>query len=258
LSVLVLTSFSYMSSAVDRLKEFENTYGDDGKTEINGICFAHVLTIDLDEDNKFSYCGVKVVDGKLTIVFKEGQMGTNNYYALEKPVLQKALNDAPPAKDSASTLSYTARAAIRTDYEPKISESQKKIAEYLEQPDIKLTPNFEANFAVLKEESGKKKTELRDDWESNIGYMTLKYFEGIAWQLKSQKFDDDEMLREGFNEAVDKGEIAFRVVEKLQKGSYNEVVIDGGVCYIQVGRVTIPLEWTALTIFVDYSQELRH
>ena len=41
------------------------------------------------------------------------------------------------------------------------------------------------------------------------------------------------MLYEGFNEAVSSGKIGFRVVDKIEK-SYGEVVIEDGVCWIQV------------------------
>lgn len=62
---------------------------------------------------------------------------------------------------------------------------------------------------------------------------TLKYFEGLLSQLKWQKFSEDDMLQEGFNEAVESGEIAFRVVDSLKEKSYSEFEIEGGVFYLQ-------------------------
>jgi hypothetical protein len=228
------TAVSYMDSAIDRLKDFETKYGDEGKAELNGIAYAHVITIDIDEEKKFSYCGCDIFDGKIRILFKEGNMGVNISYALDQDVLMTALNSAPPAADAGATMSYTARTAIRQDYDPKIDENRKKIADMLEKPDFKLNPNFEANFNALKAAAGKKKSEVRDDWEKNIGYLSLSYFEGLVSQMDYQKFGDDEMMREGFNEAVESGEVVLRIVDKLSKGSYNEVLIENGILYIQV------------------------
>ena len=63
--------------------------------------------------------------------------------------------------------------------------------------------------------------------------MTLDYFQNFASQLETLGFANDDMLQEGFQEGVDKNEIAFRVVSKLEKGSYNEIVIKDGVAYLQ-------------------------
>jgi len=198
------------------------------------------MGLEVDETTKFSYCGCEVRDGKLIIVVKPGNLGTNTYDALEARTLEQALNSAPaPAgADGAADggLSYTARTSVRQDYEAKIADVQKKIADLLNKPDIKLNPNFEANYAALKAESAKKKTDLSPDWQSYIGSQALRYFEGFAYQIDYQQFGTDDMLQEGFNEVVDKGEISILIVDKLETGdsSYNEVVIKDGVCIIQV------------------------
>ena len=106
-------------------------------------------------------------------------------------------------------------------------------------PDIKLNPNFENTYAKLLEASKDGKTELREDWASTIGVFTRMYFEGLATQLKWQKFNEDELLQEGFNEEVGKGEIAFRVVDALQKGTYSEAVFEDGVLYLQVSATRL-------------------
>ena len=51
--------------------------------------------------------------------------------------------------------------------------------------------------------------------------------------MEEISFGDDELLREGFNEAVEKNQIALRVVDKLVKGHYNEPIVENGVLYIQ-------------------------
>ncbi|TDZ37986.1 hypothetical protein CTRI78_v010998 [Colletotrichum trifolii] len=226
----------YVSSAIYNVKSYVSSHGDDGKSEINSICHARSLIIDIDDrpkNDRVTYCGVLVKDGKLALVFSEGNLGTNADYAVDGRGLLKAFNDAPPPPGSEATMSYASRTSIRQEYEEKIEETRKKLGDMLEKPDIVLVPNFEANFARIREEAGKKKSEVRDDWEGNMGNFTRMYFEGLVYQMGYQKFDDDDLLREGFNEAVEKGEIHFRIVDKMAYGVYGEVVVEDGAVYVQ-------------------------
>ncbi|OTA65826.1 hypothetical protein K449DRAFT_462916 [Hypoxylon sp. EC38] len=223
----------YINSAIRRLKEFVDYSGEQGLNELNTICYTHILTIDLDDAKRFSCCGADIHEGKLRILFAPGRLGSNIDDALNRDILLKALNEAPaPASGSGATLSFAARFNISREYEPKAEELRAQIAQILQKPDIKLTPNFEDTFAKLQQES-KANTSFRSDWESHLGSFTRFYFEGLVNQLKYQKFDQDELLREGFHETVDKGEIAFRIVEKLKSGSRCECDIEGGVLYLQ-------------------------
>ena len=207
-------------------------HGEDGLKELNAISHAHVLTIDVDEAKQFSYCGVDVHEGKLRILFQEDHLGTNIDDALDPSVLFKALNNAPAPEGA--TLNFVARADIRREYEPNAENVRTQIADILKRPDIKLSPNFEATYAKLLEARKDGKSELREDWAGTIGAFTRMYFEGLATQLKWQKFHEDELLQEGLNEEVSKGEIAFRIVDSLQKGTYSEAVFEDGVLYLQV------------------------
>ncbi|KAI1207461.1 uncharacterized protein F4807DRAFT_434677 [Annulohypoxylon truncatum] len=224
---------SYINGATDKLKDYVSNAGEEGLKELNSICHAHVITMDLDDEKRFTYCGVDVHDGKLRILFAPGRLGANIDDALSRDVLLKALNEAPaPNSEEAATLSFTARKGIRDEYDNRAEEIRAQIGEILEKPDIKLNPNFEDTFEKLQQES-KANTEFRSDWESNLGSFTRFYWEGLVNQLKYQKFDQDDLLREGFHEAVDKGEIAFRIVEKLKYNSYCECDIEDGVLYLQ-------------------------
>ncbi len=211
----------------------EDKFGPEVAKEINTIAHAHVLTMDVDdaEPKRFSYCSCDVSEGKLRILFRPDALGTNIDHACQQDKLFPALNAAAPGDDK--PMNFIARTFIRSNYDPKIAATQTKIGALLEKPDIKLVPNFEDTFAKLQAASKVKGNDVRDDWQENLGEFALKYFEGLAWQMKSQKFEDDDMLREGFTEAVDKGEITFRIVDTLKYGSYGEVVIEGGVLYIQ-------------------------
>ncbi|GAP91548.1 hypothetical protein SAMD00023353_6500460 [Rosellinia necatrix] len=227
----------YFDSATRRLDEFKDTFKEDGVNELNTICHAHAMTIDIDEEKRFSYCGADVFEGQLRLLFAPGNLGTNISYCLDRDVLKKALNEAPPPEGAAG-MSYAARTSIRVEFEPKIEAVRETIGELLAKPDIKLTPNFEDSFEKLLAESKVKKTGLTKDWQEYLGGWTRGYFEGLASQLRWQKFEDDELLQEGFHDVVDKGEIAFRIVDKLTQGSYNECVIEDGILYLQTTTKT--------------------
>ncbi|KAI0906489.1 hypothetical protein F4823DRAFT_627027 [Ustulina deusta] len=228
---------SYFDGASSRLDEFKDYFTEDGVNELNSICHAHVLTLDIDDQKRFSYSGCDVIDGKLRLLFGADGLGSNISSCLDRNVLTKALNDAPAPEDA--VMSFNARTSIRLEYDAKIDPIRERIAELVANPDIKLSPNFEDSFAKLLAESKVKKTSLNKDWEGYVGGWTKSYFEGLVSQLQWQKFEDDELLQEGFNEVIEKGEVAFRIVDKLQNDSYNESVIEDGVLYLQ----TTPKTW---------------
>ncbi|KAI0424106.1 hypothetical protein F5Y09DRAFT_348065 [Xylaria sp. FL1042] len=226
----------YFDGASRRLVEFKDYYKEDGVNEINSIAHAHVMMLDIDDQNRFSSSGCDVSEGKLRLLFNPKSLASNIASCLDRDVLSKALNNAPGPEDA--PMSFAARSDIRLSYDPKIAGIQARIGELVAKPDITLTPNFEDNFAKLLEESKVKKTNLRQDWQQSFGNITREYFHGLAKQLEWQKFEDDELLQAGFNDVIDKGEVVFRIVEKLQKGSYNECVIEDGVLYLQTTSKT--------------------
>jgi hypothetical protein len=216
-----------VDSGIGQLKYFLGKYKDDGKNEINTICSAHTLTMDLDTKGKFNYCGCEVSPtGQLVIIFKEGRLGSNIHEALSEDALNKALNAAPQGENA---VSYTARQGIKTSYEPEIGKVQEKINSLL-QTEITLEPNFEENFAKLK-----AAPDSYAPWEKNLGRCTKDYFNAVATWLEQKKFGSDEMLREGLTEAVEKKVFKLRIVEQSQmKKTWNESVIEDGVLYMQV------------------------
>lgn len=57
----------------------------------------------------------------------------------------------------------------------------------------------------------------------------------LASRLERRNFGEDDMMPEGFTEAVSKGLVAFRIVgEDELNDSSNECVIEDGVLYLQV------------------------
>jgi hypothetical protein len=224
-----------MDGAVYQIKYLSDRYPDLPK-ELNTLCPAHTITLDVDdtEPPRFSYNGCEVVDGKLRMLFAPTALGSNIDYVCQESNLFPALNAASLVDGDASKLSFLARNDISNNYDPNIEETRNKIAELTGRQDFKLEPGFEDTFAKLMAESKVKGTSLSADWQGNLGSFTLKYFEGLAYQMNYQKVGDDELIQEGFNEGVAKGEARFRIVDKLKYDSYCEVVVEDGVLYIQV------------------------
>ncbi|CZR61867.1 uncharacterized protein PAC_11764 [Phialocephala subalpina] len=219
--------FAYFDALVWSLKSFVEKHGPSGVAELNTLCPTHVAT--LLPSAKFSYCGSQIDNSRLELVFHPNNLGSNISYVAQD--LDKALSSAPQPS-GAPTLSYAARHSIKTDYEPKISGMLEKVRTILKNPAFKLEPNFDALGAGLK--GGK---DVRDDWETNLGSFALKYFEALVDVLEREKFADDELLREGLEEGVEKGCVRLRIVEKLGGGKggngYNEVLIQDGELVIQ-------------------------
>jgi hypothetical protein len=227
--------YSYVDGAVYMLSYFADRQGESGVSELNSIAHAHVLTMDIDEAGKNTYNGCEVQEGgRLAILFNDKNFGVNTNQSMEEDKVLAALNNAPPAPgaDGGVKLSFVARTSVRTEYDENIEPIRAKIAKLLARDDIALEPNFETVFAQLSSPAAAGKVD-KDNYERQLGYFIREYFDGVAYHMESQKFGSDDMLQEGFNEAVEKGVIAFRIVDKLSYASYCEVVVEDGTLFVQ-------------------------
>jgi len=70
--------------------DFEKVHGDAGYEEVNSICHAHVLTWGYRDPppDHFLYKGCDVVDGKLRIIFKKGELGSDSWGSLRQRNLE--------------------------------------------------------------------------------------------------------------------------------------------------------------------------
>ncbi|KAH6854088.1 hypothetical protein B0I37DRAFT_349453 [Chaetomium sp. MPI-CAGE-AT-0009] len=224
---------AYFEGALYQLKYLTEKHGSEFKNELNAICSAHVLTLDVEETNppRFSYGGCDVQDGQLRILFAESSLGSNINDCCQEDTLTAALNAAP----SDVPLSFAVRTAIRADYDPKIGEVRAQIAALLGKPAeaVTLNANFEGSFAALEAARQGGNRDVREDWQANLAAFTLQYFEGLAYQMKAMQVGEDEMVREGLLEAVSTNEYAFRIVDKLKYETYCECDIVDGVLYLQ-------------------------
>ncbi|KAL7947965.1 hypothetical protein V8C42DRAFT_342952 [Trichoderma barbatum] len=225
---------AYLDGVLYQLDRFISKHGDEGKADLNTIASARTITMDLDEDKKFSYCGCAISPtGNLIILFREGCLGTNIDYACSLENLEGALNEAPSAASTNHRpMSFIARAAIRSDWDTEVEAIRAKLKAILKK-DIAVVPQFEQVFEKL---SAAK--DAPDVWQQNLGLYLKLYYEGLVQYLEYKKFSEDDMLYEGFNDVIDKATVAFRIVDKgqLKHSTYNECVIEDGTLILQ----TIP------------------
>lgn len=201
------------------------------------------MTLEQTKSSKNIYSGCEISGGMFRLVFTGEYLGSNLSSICNE--LAAAVNEAGKSStpDGGAALDFDAKRGIKKDYEPAIGNIRKKLQSVLGLPMLELHPNFERNFAAVAayEASGKKSTIFPREWKKRLGMSTLEYFKYLLEQLETQGFGKDEMLQEGYQEVVDKNEIGLRVVDKLQKGTYNETVFENGVLYLQ----TVPEYWTS-------------
>jgi hypothetical protein len=225
--------FRYIDGVLYQLDRFIAKHGDKGKEELNTIASARTITMDLDEGQKFSYCGCAVsATGSLVILFREGLLGTNINDACSLDNLENALNETPStAQASQQPMSFIARAAIRSDWDTQTEAIKQQLGEILGR-DIALEPRFEQAFDKLSAAD----REATASWQQNLGAYHRMYYESLVSYLVYQKFGQDDMLREAFLEGIDKATVVFRIVSKgeLKHSTYNECVIEDGTLILQV------------------------
>jgi hypothetical protein len=216
---------SYLDAFVSGVERVNEQYPEDGLECFNEVVTKSEVTIGPDDTGKFSYVGCDVKDGVFRILFGVGYLGTN-VSDLSYHLVPKAINDAPHTSD----FPLLVKGSIRKDYDAGIPAVRTAIAEIIGIPadDLILEPNFLANYKKLK--ASKDPSSWR---EEAFGEVALVYFQGLKDQLEYQKFKGDEMMQEGLLEVVHTKTFKFRVVDKLVKGYYNEIVIEEGVAYIQ-------------------------
>ena len=239
-------STRYISSATARIRTWINKTSTPGQSELNRLATTHRITIDKTDNPEISICGCDIANGQLRILFAKDRLGYNINDALAN--LQDAVNAAGIAAtgpEGAKELDFNAKRSIRDDYDAKIDSVSEKIKKVLALPVLTLVPNFEANFAAITaselaaKESSSQSGLWDREWQKHIGALTLQYFSDFAEHLEYAGFGKDDMLQEGFKDVIEKNEIAVRVVERLERGTYNECGVEEGVVVLR----TTPGYW---------------
>lgn len=234
-----------MSALIEHLSKFKDQHGEMGINELNAVASAHTVIIAPTEDPAITRSGTDITAGALRIVFRPGNLGTNIGDAAAN--LSVTVNKAGLANsigDAESALDFQARSDIARNWDAKLPQLIQSFQEALGLPVFTLSPNFEANAAKLAawDKTHRKGTyPLRNDWLQRFGEHTYGYFEGAFEMLKYRKFDEDDMLKEGFAEAIEKNELSLQVVDSLKRRSCNEAEVVEGVLVMK----TVPESWTS-------------
>ncbi|KAF5587154.1 hypothetical protein FPANT_6999 [Fusarium pseudoanthophilum] len=219
----------YANSTIRWIEEYAQKFGADGVAELNKLASNRTIVLEPADGIVEDRVGTDIVDGFLRIIFEKKCLASNIDLSLQR--LSKAVNQAGSAGGG---LSFDARASLEV-YEKKIPEVKARLEKIIGVSAFTLEPNFEATYDELAayESSGKG---LREDWQKQLGTAVLDYFDNFAKGLQRAGFGEDDMLQEGFQEAVSTNKIAFAVVDALEiKGkSYNESIVKDGVLYLQV------------------------
>jgi hypothetical protein len=228
---------AYFESFVENLKKFteEGQYAD-AVTAFNDLITERRIV--LAADNKFSYCGCSVKGGVLEINFNTKNPGTNTHYAASELEQQfdKGLFERSPL-----ALPLIAKRGIRDNWEG--DKRDEVIAKFKEElgVDIKLMADYDAIWKALVEGKEKNKDVDLESGSRNLGSYLYYYFDGCAYQF-NYKFNKDEMMVEGFSEAVPTREIWVEVVPETKAGlkeTYYECEIKDGKFIMR----TIPRYW---------------
>jgi len=208
----------YVEGFISALDSYLEKYGEDGKKHFNEAVTQSELTLAVNEiGDDAPAIDAEVKDGVFRILFSHTRFGLWQSYLTDH--FLKAIEAAPR-----EGFSLVAKHSIEEDYLPDAEDLAKEFAEILAF-DVILDPNFEENYAILNTKEDKS-------WQSTFGQATLAYFqEGLKPEL--QKFKDDEMLQEGFAEAIPSKTIRVRAVKELKSGETNGPVIEEGVLYLQ-------------------------
>ncbi|KAJ6451887.1 hypothetical protein DFH09DRAFT_964783 [Mycena vulgaris] len=217
---------SYVNGFISALKSYLEKYGEDGKAHFNAAVSKAQLSVNVNElGDSGPTISADVKDGVYRILFNHERVGYN----------MSSQNDwILPAIEAAATggFSLQAKNSIENDYNDQIGDLQKEIAQITGITDVVLDPNFEENYEALSALPDKK-------WHANFGKVHFAYFNGLKGQLESQGFKKDDMLQEGLQEVLESKTFKIRIVKKTTGNKTNEIVIEDGVAYLQVGRLII-------------------
>ena len=86
--------------------DFEKAHGDAGFEEVNNICYAHVLTMGYRDPmpDHVTYKACDVVDGKLRVIFKLGELGADTYGPLRQQHLEVSLHPRATVSTTSAAL----------------------------------------------------------------------------------------------------------------------------------------------------------
>ncbi|KAF8216608.1 hypothetical protein K438DRAFT_1953521 [Mycena galopus ATCC 62051] len=203
----------YVEGFISALEALVSKYGENGKTYFN------------EAVNPLGDSGPTITsdvfEGVYRILFRHTQLGFNQTW--QHDLILPAVESVPR-----EDFSLSAKHSIENEYEGEVEPLQQEINK-LCGADFILDPNFEENYKVLRDAGDKVPVQ---GWQSQIGGTALRYFKGLKWQLERQGFkDDDDLLQEGIQEAIEGRTFRIRVVPTMEKT--NQTVIEENIVMLQ-------------------------
>ena len=228
--------YKYIVEATAQIARLIETYGEDGRSELNRLADSHTVTLLSTADPSIEYTDCDIHNGTLRLLFAKDQLGVNISRAAEN--IADAINNAslvsPEPLSNTGRLSFLALQSIKLDYEPHLLGLRSAITDCVGSSDTTLNPNFDVNFRKLAAYKGTD-YDFPRDWQKTLGLITRRYFEGLTHYLQDAGFAGDDLLKDGLREALFRGEVAVRVVDNLctEGRDFFECLIEDGVLYLQ-------------------------
>lgn len=232
--------FRYANSATSGISNFADKFGSDGIAELNKLASSHSIALESYTTRVEGTCSCEIANEKLKIIFSPGDIGVNIDDALSK--LSEAVNTASKNSDSAN-LPFNTRKDIKENYESRVAGIESRLAQIIGVDKIDVVVDFHAIYATLLAYYEKDKHYSLQGFENVLGSRTIEYLESLPFALETDNFDKDDMLQEALQEAVSTKTIVVRLVDKLERNTYNETVIQDGKLYLQ----TVPKNWSVNT-----------
>lgn len=229
----------------DNLKQFIHDHGEDGKQQICKLAPTRTITLEPGDEGPHgqTYASCDFKGGRWRFIFNREEFGVNPNQALAK--LGDRIVEAEQQEPSSgnSTISLAARKGIRDEYDTKIGEFLDRTRKYLKMPDLEFVHNFEHNFGQYEAWERELRAspdeyaiqKLESEWQRKLGRSTLSYFKDFVENLRSDGFFEDDMLQEGFQESVHKGQVTVKIVpdDTFSGSAYSNAVIDDSVLVLR-------------------------
>lgn len=222
---------SYFDGLLSKLEEFRTTHGTAAMSSINDYAPQRIVTLEPTSDREVRFNTMDFFEGRWRILFRDTAFGTNAQqagYNLSKMVYSPFPQPVP---------SMNTKHDIEQEYERRIQEVLNKIRTILAAPNLVFSPNLEGNSTSLTT-CGVKKEKFGQGWDRALREATIDYYDGLRSQLEWQGFKGDEMMQNGFKEAVPTLTVSLLVVPEITR-KYNDCMVENGVLVIR----TKPEAW---------------
>lgn len=209
-------AYQYFDSLVGYVERYTKS---DDLVRREFIELTHAKTFCLVTDDEVEdYNQIEVNGGKLYIKVPPKYLGTNAYPGYDLIDKLHAPNSILPLRTKVN---------IRDGWDAKIPALKKKLKGATGE-DYKFIVDFNGIY-----ETAKKNSDDEGKWASNrLGETVFEYYNSLIGYIVNNTKDDD-MVREGFVEAIETKKIHIMFDEDVT--DYNDIIVKDGGLYIRIG-----------------------